>query len=52
MNQMSVWKQLTQLPFLQLYKKLVNSAMQMDVFPVHRILISSVNNQLNKAIHK
>ncbi len=32
MNQMSVWKQLTQLPFLQLYEKLVNSAMQMDVF--------------------
>ena len=32
MNRETVWTQLTKLPFLQLYTKLVNAAMQMDVF--------------------
>lgn len=32
MNQMSVWEQLTKLPYLSLYTKLINGAMQMDVF--------------------
>ncbi len=32
MNKKSVWEQLTQLPFLSLYTKLVNSAMELDVF--------------------
>lgn len=32
MNQKSVWEQLTQLPFLNLYNKLLTSAMEMDVF--------------------
>lgn len=32
MHQQSVWTQLTQLPYLNLYTNLVNSAMELDVF--------------------
>lgn len=32
MNTQSVWEQLTRLPFLNLYEKLVNSAIELDVF--------------------
>ena len=32
MNKQSVWEQLTRLPFLNLYGRLVNSAIELDVF--------------------
>lgn len=32
MNRMSVWEQLVQLPYLNLYSKLVNAALELDVF--------------------
>lgn len=32
MNKQSVWEQLTRLPFLNLYEKLINSAIELDVF--------------------
>ena len=32
MNRMSVWEQLVQLPYLNLYSKLVNAALELDIF--------------------
>lgn len=32
MNNLSVWKQLTQFPYMELYVKLLGGAMQLDVF--------------------
>ncbi len=32
MNHISVWNQLVQLPYLNLYSKLVNAALELDVF--------------------
>lgn len=36
MNHISVWNQLVQLPYLNLYSKLVNAALELDVFLIFR----------------